>query len=225
MRKAREKSSTGIYHVWLRGAPGIFSDEEDREYMVKRIKESEARGICKFFAWAISEDSMMMLVKEVNRHIGEVAKFFSLPYSSYYRKMYGNVGLVFVDRYKSESVETASYLKRVRESFMQDTPLARFVAAELPDLPDDGHQDDKPLMTIPVRPKRVNKTVLLAFLKSQGYTTPEEFQKMDKSRQKEIILAAKKLGASTISLSTLTGYGKNYANKLARRAGIGEGRE
>ena len=40
-RKAREKSSTGIYHVMLRGINGqiIFEDNEDYEKLLQTIKE------------------------------------------------------------------------------------------------------------------------------------------------------------------------------------------
>ena len=49
-RKAREKSSTGIYHVMLRGInqQQIFSDDDDYNNMLQIIREYKSRqgSIC-----------------------------------------------------------------------------------------------------------------------------------------------------------------------------------
>lgn len=130
-RKAREKSSTGIYHVMFRGInkQRIFKDNEDHEKYIEVIKEY--KGACEYeiYAYCLMKNHVHLLMKEGKEDLGIVFRRVGAKYVYWYNKKYERTGHLFQDRYKSESVEDQHYFLTVLRYIHQNPIKAGFVNA------------------------------------------------------------------------------------------------
>ena len=114
-RRAREKSSTGIYHVMLRGINGqiIFEDKEDYEKLVQII--IDYKDVCEYeiYAYCFMSNHIHLLIKEGREELGIVFRRIGASYVYWYNRKYKRSGHLFQDRYKSEAVKNDKYLLTV----------------------------------------------------------------------------------------------------------------
>jgi len=110
-RRARAKSSTGIYHVILRGInrQSIFLDNEDNEKFLQVIEECKA--ICDFnlYGYCLMGNHVHILLKEGKERLEQVFKRIGTRYVYWYNRKYIRSGHLFQDRYKSEVIESDPY--------------------------------------------------------------------------------------------------------------------
>ncbi|MDR7871166.1 MAG: transposase [Tissierellaceae bacterium] len=132
-RYAREKSSTGIYHVMLRGIDkrNIFMDEEDREKFVDCIIKAKRAGNFELYAYCLMDNHVHLLIKE-DEEIGTSIKRITVGYVSWHNKKHERTGHLFQNRFRSESVETESYLVTVLR-YIHQNPLKAGMVRELKD--------------------------------------------------------------------------------------------
>ena len=73
-RKPREKSSTGVYHVILRGINGqvIFQDNEDYEKFIETIKAYKEVSRYNIYAYCLMSNHIHLLMKEGEEDFGIV---------------------------------------------------------------------------------------------------------------------------------------------------------
>lgn len=103
-RKAREKSSTGIYAVLLESEYEIFRDDDDyNEFIVRADEYLGANAV----AFALIENAICLIVKESEKGIGMDIKPLTTSYARYYGTRYDLDGGLFKQRFKSEPIETA----------------------------------------------------------------------------------------------------------------------
>lgn len=103
-RKAREKSSTGIYAVMLRGSKDIFKEKQYRDKFLNSITEhfgDRAKGL-RFY-----DDSVHMLLCESEKGISVDMKPVIISFARMYNREHGCEGKVFKDRFRSIPVENA----------------------------------------------------------------------------------------------------------------------
>ncbi len=114
-RKAREKSSTGIYHVILRGINGqvIFKDNEDYKKLIQTINEYKEISGYEIYAFCLMNNHIHLLMKEGKEDLGIVFRRIGASYVYWYNKKYKRRGHLFQDRYKSEPVEDDEYFLTV----------------------------------------------------------------------------------------------------------------
>ena len=114
-RRAREKSSTGIYHIMIRGInqQQIFEDEEDNEKFLEVIKECKAISGYKVYAYCLMCNHVHLLLKEETENLEQIFKRVGGRYVYWYNNKYQRVGHLFQDRFKSEAVESDRYLLTV----------------------------------------------------------------------------------------------------------------
>ena len=64
-RAARKKSSTGIYHVMLRGINGqpIFLDDEDNEKFLQTLKECKAVSEFELYGYCLMGNHLHLLLR------------------------------------------------------------------------------------------------------------------------------------------------------------------
>ena len=114
-RKARIKSSTGIYHVTMRGInrQRIFEDEEDYKKYLWELKRFQ--GICGYqlYAWCLMPNHIHILIREGNEPLEQVFRRIGASFIYWYNMKYERIGHLFQDRYKSEPVEDSAYLLTV----------------------------------------------------------------------------------------------------------------
>ena len=114
-RHARRKSSSGIYHVILRGAnrKEIFHKEEDRIRFLHTLNRYRIETGIRVLAWCLMDNHVHLLLKENDHNLSDLMKRLGISYATYYNWTYGTNGHLFQDRFKSEVVETYGYLGRV----------------------------------------------------------------------------------------------------------------
>ncbi|MCF6138808.1 transposase [Pseudalkalibacillus berkeleyi] len=114
-RRARRKSSSGIYHVILRGInrQTIFEDAEDKKRFVKTLKKY--KDICHFklYSYCLMNNHIHLLLKEMEEPISDTIKRISSSYVYWYNMKYDRCGHLFQARYKSECVEDSAYFLTV----------------------------------------------------------------------------------------------------------------
>ena len=114
-RGPREKSSTGIYHVMLRGINGqtIFKNNEDYEKLIQTI--ADYKEVCEYeiYAYCLMTNHIHLLIKEGKEELGIVFRRIGASYVYWYNWKHKRNGHLFQDRYKSEPVEDDKYFLTV----------------------------------------------------------------------------------------------------------------
>ncbi len=128
-RKAREKSSTGIYHVMLRGINGqiIFEDNEDYEKMIQVIKEYKEVCGYEINAFCLMSNHVHLLIKEGKEVLGIIFRRIGSKFVYWYNLKYRRSGHLFQDRFKSEEVEDDKYFLSVLRYIHQNPIKAGIV--------------------------------------------------------------------------------------------------
>ncbi|MBQ9913458.1 MAG: transposase [Clostridia bacterium] len=126
-RQARKKSSSGIYHVMLRGInkQQIFEDEEDCEKFLWVLKETKAVSEYKLFAYCLMGNHIHLLIKEEKEPLEQIFKRIGGKFVYWYNIKYQRVGHLFQDRFKSEPVENDAYLFTVLRYIHQNPVKAK----------------------------------------------------------------------------------------------------
>jgi len=110
-RRAREKSSSGIYHVVLRGInkQRIFEDDQDNQKYLETIKTYKENSGYEIYAYCLMSNHIHLLMKEGKEDLGVAFRRIGASYVYWYNWKYSRRGHLFQDRYKSEAVETDKY--------------------------------------------------------------------------------------------------------------------
>ncbi|PKM49986.1 MAG: transposase [Firmicutes bacterium HGW-Firmicutes-7] len=114
-RKAREKSSTGIYHIMFRGINGqiIFEDYEDYAKLIETLKEYKKICGYEIYAYCFMSNHIHLLIEEGKEDLGLVFRRIGAKYVYWYNYKYKRNGHLFQDRFKSEVVENEAYFLTV----------------------------------------------------------------------------------------------------------------
>ena len=115
-RIARLKSNSNIYHIMLRGInrQQIFYDNEDYFYFIKQLDRFKKPCGYKLYAYCLMGNHVHLLLKEGSTMpIGEVIKHIGGAFVYWYNLKYERSGHLFQDRFRSEPVESRTYLGQV----------------------------------------------------------------------------------------------------------------
>lgn len=129
-RKARRKSSTGIYHVILRGInrQNIFEDNEDRLKLFEDIAKYKEISQCRIFAYCFMDNHIHLLLQETQEPVSLMIQRVSSSYVIWYNRKHGRCGHLFQERFKSEAVENDSYFLTVLRYIHQNPVKAKIVS-------------------------------------------------------------------------------------------------
>jgi len=110
-RRARVKSSTGIYHVMLRGInrQTLFLCDEDNERFLQIIEDCKELSGFEIYGYCLMGNHVHILLKECKENLEQVFKRIGTRYAYWYNRKYMRSGHLFQDRYKSEAVESDPY--------------------------------------------------------------------------------------------------------------------
>ena len=114
-RTARLKSSTGIYHLVVRGInrQNIFETPEDRKkYLEVLIAVKEISGF-KLYAYCLMDNHIHLLIEEGPEGLDVVFKRLGARYVMWFNGKYERTGTLFQGRFFSEPVESEPYLLSV----------------------------------------------------------------------------------------------------------------
>gem|GEM_PF-403092 len=119
-RKAREKSSTGVYAIVLRGNGEIFKSERMREVFYDTAKKYLRRGL---IGVVFSDSRADMLVRESAAGISMDMKPLITSFARTYNRENETDGKVFADRFRSVPVESRADDRKCR-AYMKGGEIA-----------------------------------------------------------------------------------------------------
>lgn len=127
-RLAREKSSTGIYHVMLRGIDkrDIFLQDQDKERFLYYLFRARERGGFELYGYCLMSNHVHLLLKE-GEELGKSIKRITVAYVQWHNKVYERTGHLFQNRYRSETVEDDMYFIGVLRYIHQNPIKAKMV--------------------------------------------------------------------------------------------------
>ncbi|MGI6093721.1 MAG: transposase [Negativicutes bacterium] len=131
-RCARALSKTGIYHVMLRGneRKNIFMDDEDKARFLDVLYAKRENQSYYIYAYCLMDNHVHLLIREANDSISRIMRRITTSYVGYFNRKYKRAGHLFQDRYKSENVESDSYLLTVIRYIHQNPDKAGIAKTE-----------------------------------------------------------------------------------------------
>ena len=135
-RRARKKSSTGIYHVIFRGInrQRIFEDDQDYEKLLETLKHYKEKSGYEIYAYCFMSNHVHLLIKEGEEELGTVFRRVGATYVYWYNWKYNRRGHLFQDRYKSEAVENDRYFLTVLR-YIHQNPLKAGIVKRISEYP------------------------------------------------------------------------------------------
>jgi REP element-mobilizing transposase RayT len=111
-RGAREKSSSGIYHIMLRGINKqvIFNDEEDFSRFIYYLGRYKKESDYKIYSYCLMNNHIHLILKVNSIDLESILKRIAGSYAQWYNRKYSRVGHLFQDRFKSKAIEDERYL-------------------------------------------------------------------------------------------------------------------
>ena len=115
MRRPRERSNSGLYHVISRGInrQDIFYDNGDYQHFLETIEQMKTNDQFAVLGYCLMTNHVHLLVRENTDTISRVMSRIGTSYAWWYNRKYGRSGHVFQGRYGSECVENDDYLLSV----------------------------------------------------------------------------------------------------------------
>ena len=111
-RKGRIKSSTGIYHVALRGQDKLFFGAADYEQFLELLRKYFDKKDASLYAYS-QEEGKVHLAFYTRKDLNLLIKPFCTSYARYINRTHNKSGKLFYDRYMSEPVEDMDCLYNV----------------------------------------------------------------------------------------------------------------
>lgn len=141
-RTARKKSSTGIYHIMLRGInrQQIFEDEEDRQRLMETLLRYRDECGYTVYAYCLMGNHIHLLLKEGKHELDAVIKRIAGSYAYWYNWKYHRSGHLFQDRFKSEPVEDDGYYLTVLR-YIHQNPVKANLCKNVEDYPYSSVQE------------------------------------------------------------------------------------
>lgn len=112
MRKARQKSKAGYYHVMIRGVnkQDIFYDELDRIYFKLLMKKFGKKYKIRYHAYVLMDNHVHLLFDDFCDNLSSFMQVLCSVYAKYFNRKYDRIGHLYQDRFASETVENNGYL-------------------------------------------------------------------------------------------------------------------
>lgn len=140
-RMARQKSSTKVYHVILRGnaKQDIFLEEQDYYKFIKEICNTKEKYQYELYAYCLMSNHVHLIIYDKMDNLSKALQSLTVSYSSYWNKKYERVGHLFQNRFLSKNVETKSYLKTLCR-YIHQNPCKSGIA-EMEEYPWSSYQE------------------------------------------------------------------------------------
>lgn len=112
-RKLRRVSETGIYHIVFRGVNHchLFEEDEDFTKLLDLLASAKEDLSLEIYAYCLLDNHVHLLIRE--QFPGDIVKAMRkllTPYAYWFNKKYLRSGALIANRYRSECVESDSYL-------------------------------------------------------------------------------------------------------------------
>ncbi|MDR3294971.1 MAG: transposase [Clostridiales Family XIII bacterium] len=121
-RAQRIASSTGIFHVLLRGINRqlIFEEDKDCEQFLRHLAAVKELSRFELYAYCLMGNHVHLLLKEGKEPLAQIIKRLGARYVFWFNAKYRRVGHLFQDRFKSEPVADDAYFLAVLRYIYQN---------------------------------------------------------------------------------------------------------
>lgn len=128
-RAARKISTTGTYHIMIRGINRavIFDDKNDKNKFLEIMLDTKKETNFELYAYCLMDNHAHFLIKENEISISFIMKKICAKYAAWYNYQHHQVGHLFQDRFKSECVETNSYFFMVLKYILNNPVKGKVV--------------------------------------------------------------------------------------------------
>ena len=111
-RKRRELSTTGIYHVVIKGTNSQLLFEERKDYIkyLDIIEYQKSKCDFKLFAYCLMNNHVHLLIQTTTTPLSSIFEKINTTYSCWFNMKYQRSGPLLNGRYHSEPVNDYSYL-------------------------------------------------------------------------------------------------------------------
>ena len=110
-RRARQRSSTSIYHVMSRGINklAVFKEKRERSRMLNLIRDNLTKYDVEIYAYCIMPNHFHLLIKADLKELASFMAIIIAEFAKYYNQKHNRVGYVFQGRYRSQCIEDIGY--------------------------------------------------------------------------------------------------------------------
>jgi REP element-mobilizing transposase RayT len=114
-RKARRESSTGLYHIIMRGnnRQWIFKKEIYKKIIVNLLIGEEKLYRIELYGWCVMDNHVHIVLWSTKEKLAKAMWSINGKFARVYNYKEQSCGHVFESRYKSEPVEDEAYLLKV----------------------------------------------------------------------------------------------------------------
>lgn len=126
MRKPRQYSKSGFYHVVIRGVnkQNIFYDDEDHKLFLKILEKYSLKYEIFIHAYCLMENHVHLEIEDKHHNISIFMQAICSIYARMFNRKYDRIGHLFQERYASEVIEDKSYFITVFRYIMQNPEKA-----------------------------------------------------------------------------------------------------
>lgn len=111
MRKKRCISSTGIYHVVIKGLNQqvMFEEEQDYRMYMKFLVAVKTKCPFVLYAYCMMSNHIHLVVQTADEPLDAIFRKINTSYAMWFNEKYGRSGHLQQNRYYSEPIETEQY--------------------------------------------------------------------------------------------------------------------
>lgn len=111
-RVPRTKSSTGYYHVILRGnnRSTLFFDNQDRLKFLEYLIKQKDKNLIEINAYCLMGNHVHILLQDTGNNLTAAMRSLCTSFALYINKKHQRTGHVFDNRYRSEAIDDDGYL-------------------------------------------------------------------------------------------------------------------
>lgn len=143
-RKARELSSSGVYHIMVRGIDKmqIFPAKDDNLHFLAILDFVQCDNF-QVLGYCLMGNHVHLLVKtdkDKTNQMESAMKSLSIRYVTFFNAKYQRIGPLFQGRFVSQPVTTVSYFLRVLR-YIHNNPVTAGIVEHPQDYPYSSYQD------------------------------------------------------------------------------------
>lgn len=122
MRKPRQYSTTGFYHIVIRGnnKQNIFFNKEDRFFFLHLLRKYSKKYCINIHAYCLMENHVHLEIEDYYHHLSIFMQCLSSTYARYFNKKYDRIGHLFQERFASEIILKKDYFLAVLRYILQN---------------------------------------------------------------------------------------------------------
>lgn len=226
--RRRQKSSTGVYHVIVKGIAreNNFGQTREKLYFKKVIKKYLKKYEVKIYSYCIMSNHAHLMIQADLEVLSLFMARILAEYAFYYNYKHNRNGHVFQNRFKSECIETEAYFWNCLR-YIHMNPVKAGMAARvsgyrfssMPEFFSDKETIIDPEIIISVREKFGDKT---CFEKFHGDRKYEVFQDTYDEMEQQRLEIAEKIAKEMYETARLDYQTQIFEEKAYREAYINQ---